>query len=1034
MSDSDLVQAMIARPGQSQADRHAPELSPEHAQVFERSPDALWEFLRAELSPAVRFHGGATGQRWDSLFTLDHDGQVSPANVSRLRALAEQGEVPAHLSLLRAFTWLHEHAREVGNRFTGRHLDFHYREVLRFEPRPPVPDRVHAVVQLKKGVEAARVTPTMRVSAGKGPDGGERLYAPVHSAVIRNASVTGLRSVFRDPDEQGFIRVADVANSSDGRGGELPEAEPAWPGFGAAELPLRATGFAVSGAVLRMAVAKGRALRVQVKLGDAQALPTLTMAQSTGLIARLTGPEGWLARPSPWVSVSKPSSKSSERTLEVWVQLMEDDGPIVDYDPELHGPGYASGAPVLELRLSGEVALADVKSRRGAEAKPALTPALLRACTLKDLFVVVSAEGLPPEGLSNDGGGLKPDKAGQAFGPRPSARARLHVRCDEALSKQLVGLSLSLAWMDGPKDLSTWYRGYAGLGGAFTADARWRGAQGAREVTKLPLFKDGDATQAATMTLQMLSFPLGEPSPTEPASTAPSAITLELNQGFGHDQYTALYVKAVTLYANKGEALGGLLGKSKNQPAPNGPVLPNEPYAPVLRELSLSYTAHAKAEGLTQVKEGPRALRFYHLGPFGAREEHAGRHTPSGQAAVTPPLLPETPDASALLIGLGGVGPGDSVSLLFRVSEGSADPDKAGASLRWSVLSQGRWRALGPDELALDTTRGLLRSGVVQLVLPRETSTEHSWMPAGQVWLKAGLQVAPDAVCELIEVATNGLELELQDPERAPLHLSAPLPAGSLKGFKPPMSGVKALSQPYASFGGSPTEDQRALRARAAERLRHRGRAITPWDIERVVLEAFPKVHRVKCLPHSKPGDWRAPGHITLILVPDLRNENARDPLRPKVPADTVAAIQELLAERVGPGVTLHVRNPRYAQVSARMGVRFRPGLDFNQNRALLQDALVRALSPWAFDARAELSFGAEVYRSQLLHMVEEIESVDYVTQFELSRLSERGARGEDAHVLRPDRPDTVLVSAPAHDIFEAKVSSGATPRGSAGS
>ena len=49
---------------------------------------------------------------------------------------------------------------------------------------------------------------------------------------------------------------------------------------------------------------------------------------------------------------------------------------------------------------------------------------------------------------------------------------------------------------------------------------------------------------------------------------------------------------------------------------------------------------------------------------------------------------------------------------------------------------------------------------------------------------------------------------------------------------------------------------------RAAERLRHKDRASTLWDYERLVLEAAPELFRVKCrsCPQYRYSSWEGPG------------------------------------------------------------------------------------------------------------------------------------------------------------------------------
>lgn len=318
-----------------------------------------------------------------------------------------------------------------------------------------------------------------------------------------------------------------------------------------------------------------------------------------------------------------------------------------------------------------------------------------------------------------------------------------------------------------------------------------------------------------------------------------------------------------------------------------------------------------------------------------------------------------------------------------------------------------------------DTTRQLLTSGVVGLVIPREATRENTFLPPGPIWLRAAVARDVVAVSQLIAVAANAVEVQLQDRGNDPAHLTAPLPAGRIAKLKTPVAAVKSVQQPYASFGGSPAETDAALHARAAERLRHRSRCLTAWDYERIVLASFPGVHKVKCIPHAKDGAWLAPGHVLVVVVPDLRNKNAVDLLQPRVDADTINQITEHLQRRAGMMVRLQVKNPRYQSIRLDFKVRFLPGYEFNSYRRQVEEELIRFLSPWAFDATRPISFGGKIYKSVLLDFVEELEPVDFVTDFRMYSSTSEAGPLRDIGEVQAETPDAILVSAPAHTIVE---------------
>ena len=274
---------------------------------------------------------------------------------------------------------------------------------------------------------------------------------------------------------------------------------------------------------------------------------------------------------------------------------------------------------------------------------------------------------------------------------------------------------------------------------------------------------------------------------------------------------------------------------------------------------------------------------------------------------------------------------------------------------------------------------------------------------------------AQRAACDLVGVHAGAIEVEFTDQGNDPLRLALPLAAGRIAKMKTPLAALKSVAQPYASFGGTLAEGEAALARRAAERLRHRDRAITGWDWERLVLQAFPQVYRAKCIPHASATSWLAAGHVMLVVVPDLRNRNAVDPLAPRVDLDTLERIREFLAARCGMQLRFTVRNPSYRALQFDFKVRLRPGFGFAFHGPLLNLALQQALSPWAFDSGAQLGFGASVLRSELLDFVEALPYVDFVTDFRLAR---EGV-AEDRDQIAPETPDMVLVSARQHRIEE---------------
>lgn len=81
-----------------------------------------------------------------------------------------------------------------------------------------------------------------------------------------------------------------------------------------------------------------------------------------------------------------------------------------------------------------------------------------------------------------------------------------------------------------------------------------------------------------------------------------------------------------------------------------------------------------------------------------------------------------------------------------------------------------------------------------------------------------------------------------------PSGLNTPFPPESIIALDNKIHGVTSMIQPYESFGGKAEESNIEFYTRISERLRHKNRGWTAWDIERLVLNQFDDIEQVKCI------------------------------------------------------------------------------------------------------------------------------------------------------------------------------------------
>jgi hypothetical protein len=529
-----------------------------------------------------------------------------------------------------------------------------------------------------------------------------------------------------------------------------------------------------------------------------------------------------------------------------------------------------------------------------------------------------------------------------------------------------------------------------------------------------PLVATGWTVGTTTYELGAVAAPPGEPTldPAVAYTTASRAgfVRLRLNVGFGTDTYPV--------------DLAAWIVTGATTTKPTAPVLPT------LASLTLDYTA---TQHIDFDAPADATGRYFHVTPFG----HVEQSFVPGRSSI--PMVPRfrtsgpTGDADSeaeFYLGVQDLDPPQDLALLFQVVDGSANPlvAKPDDHVRWSYLRGNEWADFPRDTVA-DRTAGLLGSGVVNLAIPDDATVDHTMMPAGLHWIRASVAGAHDAVCRFVMVAAQALEATYVDLRNGSTSHTRQLPAGTITKLDPADAAVKGLDQGFPTFGGRPVETSDAFNIRISERLRHKDRAITLWDYEHLVLGAFPEVYQARCLNHTRyepssagAGIYRelAPGHVTVVTIPDLVVPNLRDPLRPTTSLRVLGEIERFLAERMSCFVELHVRNPRFEEVRTGMKVRFHAGVDETFHINLLKEDITQWLSPWAYRSDQRPSFNGRVAKSVLVDFVEERPYVDYVTDVRLTHIDpDTAIESDDLDEVTGSRAISVLVSVPAdrHEV-----------------
>ncbi|HHG84050.1 MAG TPA: hypothetical protein ENJ82_04810, partial [Bacteroidetes bacterium] len=869
------------------------------------------------------------------------------------------------LAFLRLLELLHSHT----NSLTDRHLDFYYEEVLQFAQKAAQPTKVHLFLECAKTLKYRFLEAGSRLSAGKDAERKELLFALVDEIVVNRTTVAAFKSVYKESEKFGNRLFA--VDASEMLAGSASETLNGFSPFGESQVTFVKNGGNYTAEIAQAAQRN----MLDAELGFGLASPLFRMEEgnrhihleinSRDLSIPLMDPEvfhylvsteeGWFSIPRDQITLSKVISNQGGNSLKIVnlkLELTGLDPALRNYNQEIHGGDYRTAYPVLKLVFNPDA------SKYGYAA--------WQNFSFERIGIATKASGLRSLTLQNDRSLIDPTKPFRPFGPVPSPGDHFYIGHPEIFRHKLSDLKVQLTWKDLPTgDLGAHYAKYtAGTAPLqnqdftvqvdFLDEKNWQPLQAA-----LPLF---DSTSAKTQREMSLAWNYPATYQRKRKNGAAPAwnhdvrhgfLRLRLNgpdrpeiRAFGHHAYPELVMV-------KGSAVG----------------IPT-PYTPMLAEVQLSY----ETEMLYLNSQEPETL--FQLGPFG----QAPNETNGLIKEIR--LFPAYEAEAALYLGLQHLQTPQSVSLLFQMAEGSgnADESQLDSQVSWSYLSGNVWKPLSRLRRSKDTTKNLLHSGLIRFDFPTDMDADHQVMPAGFFWIRASIPEKAAGIDRLLNVHAQGAEAM----EVAPSGNISTLEPGRIRRFFDGGKGIDQVGQVYASFGGKPAEDRRALLIRASERLRHKDRSIMIWDYERLVLEQFPEIWKVKCLNHTDHKTERAAGKVMLALVPDLRNHQSHNPFQPRVGMYKRMEVADFISERISPFIDLRVENPIYEPLQLSFNVGFHSGFDEGFYGQKLHTEIQQFLSPWAFDSTKDMVFGGKIHKSTILKFIEDRPYVDFVNDFTL--------------------------------------------------
>ncbi|MFO0435190.1 MAG: baseplate J/gp47 family protein, partial [Sphingobacteriaceae bacterium] len=433
--------------------------------------------------------------------------------------------------------------------------------------------------------------------------------------------------------------------------------------------------------------------------------------------------------------------------------------------------------------------------------------------------------------------------------------------------------------------------------------------------------------------------------------------------------------------------------------------LPNTPFTPVSKGIEVAYTSLDEIDLSPGAKTTDDFIPFYHIDTFNTypvvvKERQLvtkqiakdGTISQNIQSSIYNFLLPQYTIQGNLYIGLKELIAPQPLSILFQLSEKVLESSVSDLPpIKWSYLANDEWIDFISGVDLHDDTDGLIKPGIVTFNIPENISSTNTILPQGLFWIRVQASERLNIFGNLTAIYTQVIEVEYDGANPA-LRNSVVLQEASISKAIDSIPNLKSITQPFASTGGVVSENKTAFYTRVSERLRHKNRAIFAWDYERIVLQNFPQIYKVKCITNTNQGATvSTPSVIELVVIPKIVSGETFS-INNTLPGPTfgftmLEEIKEYIQKYTSVHANVTIRNPIYERLMVKCSVKFQENQPFSLKN--LNDAICNFLSPWISGNQIAYDIGHGLQKSTILAFIQKLPYVEFVTGFSVIKITE---------------------------------------------
>jgi hypothetical protein len=944
--------------------------------------------------------------------------------------LAQKQDHEPHIGLLIAFFQLFSHLQEEMNTVPDRLLTYYFEHILGQVRKEQEADTVQCYATIDEDVDQVIVPKHARLLAGQNEEGSDILYELKNPVTFSNLKIASLYTLFVsrakliDPGTP-FQTVNGIYSK------HIPVLEEFKPfqALGEEQRFLNKSGktmeevdigFSVSSPTLRLS---GGYREVQLEFvflpesyqyflamllsisKTKNLLPEEVFHQifEGSLSLQHTTDKGWCEVPAHEVI---PPMSWNENSFKLVFNLGPGHPSISPYLEEVHSEGLNLQQPVLKILLKNQHVFHPYS--------------FLQFLELEQIKIEVTVKQLKNLTLHSSFGPLDQSIPFDLLGPIPKVGSYLLIGNEEIFSKDLKSLQVGWTYHDLPHggDLKSFYSEYPfgienesfKLKIQALSDFKFLPKDGS-QILVTQLFEEQDGVivpdryiqEIDLEALQILpdyTFQLDEDE--EFVSNQKTGfLKFELispSIGFGYDVYSTVYANNITAATN---------AQLENPKGGFKVIEPNEPFSPLVKDIFIDYTSTSEINFLgtrSFTNQTKKKENFIQIHPFGKK------FLLKDGLVYDNGLLPFFELQGALFLGLDVKEFPDEFSMLFEIAKNNGGFHGDAPKLEWFYLANDDWKPFKQEDILFDSSFGLTRSGIISFKSPKDINLNNLVMPNELFWICCRTKDQQPMVSVISGIYMNAFAAQAileKDVQHDPV-----LPAFSIESFEEDFPGLLEVTQPIDSTGGRAREEKMHYYRRVSESLKHKFRAVTRWDIEKMLLQEFNWLGFVQVFGNFGYEKFVEPGEVIVVGMPKI--EDHENFYLPKLNPGQLKEMELYLKKIVNPFVVFKVINPQYEYLMIKGKIKFTSsdtGLLFKK----LYQELLHETCPWFYDDISTAFYQRETKRAEILNLITSRSYVKFFTSFSLAQMFEN-EQGEYQFVdgaLLADGMETVTIGKP---------------------